>query len=102
MVMIFQSEKARKQLMGKGFVFTIRRPERKCGKDWATNKRGGKKITDIAIFTIDDSFSLTEQFLALYVVHSGFTSAKEWIEECRRLDPDIDKWWGELYCVVKI
>lgn len=104
--MIFSSEKARKHLLEKDFVLTFRTLHptgRRLGKDWATDKRCGKKIADILVFSEYRSFRPSPSSLALYVAYSGFDSVDEWIEEIKRLNkPDslIDM-SGEVFCIVK-
>jgi len=84
MVMIFQSEKARRFLLEKGFVFTFRAHRRKkVGRDWITARRGGRKIADVEVKE-EGIFNPSE--LKPYVRHSGFKSISEWIEEIRRLN----------------
>ena len=50
MVVIFQSEKARRFLLENGVVFTFRSKRRKkLGEDWITDRRGGHKIADALV-----------------------------------------------------
>lgn len=103
MVMIFQSEKARKQLMEKGFVFTFRyiiiSDDRKLGKDWITDKRCGKKIADVIVSLASRPIFPIPMSLIPYVFASGFDSVEEWVEEIKKYARDD---YGEIYCVVKI
>lgn len=105
MVMIFQSEKPRQHLLEKGFVLTFRKLHmsgRKLGKDWITDKRCGKKIADVLVFSEYATVKPTREMLAPYVNYSGFDSVDEWIEEIERLNrPDtLICLTGEIFCVV--
>jgi hypothetical protein len=76
MVMIFQVQEARDQLLKEGIVCTFRKKQHKEGKDWATDKRCGKKIADI---TIEKLFVVEcPEDLRNYADQSGFKSAVEW------------------------
>lgn len=102
--MIFSSEKARRHLLEKGFVLTFRtlHPNRKLGKDWITNKRGGKKIADVLVFSEYGMVKPIPEMLKPYVRFSGFSSVDEWIEEIKLLSkPDeFIGLTGEIFCVV--
>ena len=103
--MIFQSEKSRKQLLNKNIVFTFRKvcPEqRKLGKDWATDKRGGEKIADIMVFSDGRFIKPIPKLLEPYLLFSGFDSVDDWIDEIKRLNKpdDLIGFTGEIYCVV--
>jgi len=105
MVMIFQSEKARKHLLEKGFVFTFRTLEwsdKKLGKNWINAKRGGKKITDVIICLASMPLYPNQLTLSSYVFGSGFVSVDEWIDEIKKLNKsdEITGLTGEIYCVV--
>ena len=59
-------------------VYTFRWNKRKqTGKDWANEKRGGKKIADV--FIDEPRLIESESDLALYVSQSGFKNVKEWL-----------------------
>jgi len=82
MVMIFAHPKVRAYLLEHGRVYTFRKlhPKtlngirRKMGKDWATDKRGGKKIADIEVTLIAlVDVENMELILTKYVKESGFT-----------------------------
>ena len=97
-VMIFSSEKARKHLLEKGFVFTFRAKRRPTGRAWITDKRGGKKICDAFVFEI-----LKTDLLGLhhFTPFSGYDSWEEWVDDIFRLNRKrIYSGW--LYYVEKI
>ena len=98
MVTIFNSEKAREQLRTMGEVVTFRLKERKVlGDDWATDKRGGKKIFDIFVDIEEENIAPCE--LGDYVGSSGFKTLKEWIAEINRLHKCEEDVKGFLYYV---
>lgn len=95
MVIIFQSEKARSFLLENGFVYTFRVHRRKrTGRDWMTDKRGGRKIADVFIEEIG-CFRPTG--LLPYVEYSGFDSYREWQEEIVALNRNVYPNRGWLY-----
>jgi hypothetical protein len=100
MVIIFQSEKARDFLLFWGWVFTFRtRKRKKLGRDWMTDRRGGKKIVDVwVLYWAKVHISkLTRQ----HVKYSGFETKKEWLEEIKRLNHGILPEVGYVYKVEK-
>jgi hypothetical protein len=99
MVMIFQNEKARRQLLICGFVRTFRTKRRKLGKDWATDKRCGKKICDIEVVQELRITSWVE--LSGYVRASGFDSLSQWLEAIKQLRAKMKNIRGWLYYVRK-
>lgn len=93
MVMIFQNPKARNQLLENGIVYTFRTKPHSLGKDWATDKRGGKKIADINIermemisggYLIRDN--TLRPLLLKYLKESGFDTISEWINVIKILN----------------
>ena len=111
MVMIFQSNKALKHLMEKGYVFTFRifkNYNRKLGRNWITDKRGGKKIADVIICNATDYLIKPIPIhLKDFVFASGFNTTTEWIEEIKRINiPTKEEkeygLLGEIFCVVKV
>ena len=83
MVIIFQSEKPRRFLLENGIVFTFRLHRRKSvGRDWMTDRRGGRKIADVYVEEVGLFNSLK---LDPYVPYSGFASVEEWNEEIKRI-----------------
>jgi len=75
MPIIFMNEKARKQLLENGIAYTLRQHARKTkGKDWATDKRGGKKIADVYI-KLERRASICD--LMPFIGQSGFNSLDE-------------------------
>jgi len=89
MVMIFQNEKARRQLLEKGVVYTFRKKPHKYGRDWATDRRGGKKICDIEVVWRTEA---SPSMLHLFVKDSGFKSLREWKEAIRELGMRESDW----------
>lgn len=86
MVMIFQVQEAREQLLKKGLVFTFRKHLRKTGKDWATDKRCGKKIADINVRYVERIDFPSE--LDPYAGESGFQSLEDWLKAIRKKYPE--------------
>ena len=88
MVLIFKSKKALDFLLKHGEVITFRLHERKAGKDWITDRRGGKKIADVEVVLLEETktphdFNKFQQ----YVDKSGFDSIEEWLSEIIKLNP---------------
>ena len=106
MVMIFNSEKALKYLLEKGYVFTYRTYtgyNRKLGRNWIVKKRGGKKIADVIVSLATDSMIQPfPTYLQDFVSRSGFNSTAEWIDEIKKLNKPSEKAGliGEVFCVV--
>ena len=81
MVMIFANKLVREYLLDKKLVYTYRKNHRKTedgirpqiGRDWATDRRTGKKIANIHITPMEptDSQNMRE-VLAKYFRDSGF------------------------------
>ena len=96
MVLIFKSSKALSYLLNHGCVYTLRAKKRREGRDWVTNKRGGKKIANVLIKYVGEvkisetgSTVLTKcgvRLLEEYVCRSGFWSEEEWLNEVRKLN----------------
>ena len=104
MVMIFSNEKVREYLLENGLVYTYRKNHRKTpdgirpqiGRDWATDKRGGKKIADIYITPIEPVDCKTmKNVLRKYARDSGFyigsdfhhESVSRWVRAINSLNP---------------
>jgi len=83
LVMLFVNEKACSRLLTKGSVVTFRHQHHRVGRDWFTDKRGGKKIADIDIEQIGRVYRA--QDLAPYLVESGFESLEDWLKAIERL-----------------
>jgi len=107
-VMLFKSHKALAYLLRHGYVYTIRAKKRPEGKDWVTNKRGGKKIANVfvkyvGVVRIEETGSIVltkcgVRLLEEYVRKSGFWDEQEWLEEVRKLNGTLpDK--AHLYFV---
>jgi hypothetical protein len=99
MVMIFENPKARQQLLSKGIVYTFRKHEHVTGKDWATDRRCGKKICDINIELVKKITDADE--LLPYVSESGFKDFTEWLLTIQSLNPKMREIRGYLYKVTK-
>jgi len=98
MVMIFRSKKALDYLLQTGSVVTFRTKKRYYpNKEWVTDRRGGKKIADVAIYYITEVEISDRKRLEAYVYRTGFDSVDEWIAEIRKLHGDVK--YGHLYLV---
>jgi len=114
MVIIFSDPNARHQLLEKGLVYTFRKNLRKNSdyekprRDWATDRRGGKKICDVKITLLKgwSVFSLVgfPNFSPLipYVEWSGFKTIDEWVDAIKRLNGGNFPQFGWLYKVCKV
>jgi hypothetical protein len=98
--MIFADENARRQLLEKGVVYTFRTHPHKVGRDWATDKRGGKKICDIKVELVEE-IRIPQQLIK-YCRDSGFKYTTDWWEAIHRLNPKLKKIEGYLYKVTKL
>jgi len=105
MVMIFSNPIVRAYLLAHGLVYTFRKRHPKTadgvrlktGKDWATNKRTGKKIANILVTPIEpiDSTNMG-RILTKYVSESGFYighgrvdyAVVAWARAINSLNPD--------------
>ena len=96
MVIIFQSRKALNFLLENGFVYTFRARQRKTGRDWVTDRRGGWKLANVYIQLIG---SMGVESLETFEECSGFNSVKEWIDEIKRLNKGKLPHVGFLYLV---
>lgn len=97
-MIIFSNHKARERLLKKGIVYTFRvRRRRKLGRDWATDRYGGKKICNVMVFEVG---SYAPKQLYPFVKESGFNSLDEWVEEIKSLNDGLPE-TGWLYLVVK-
>jgi len=105
MVMIFAHEKVREYLLEHGLVYTYRRHHPKTadgirpqiGRDWATDRRTGKKIADISVTPIIPIDILNMgKVLAKYVRDSGFyigygridEAVSDWARAINALNPN--------------
>jgi len=88
MVMLFKSRKALDFLLKHGEVVTFRLHERKTGKDWITDRRGGKKIADVEVVLLEKvrKPSYRATYFQKYVHKSGFDNVKEWWDEIVKLN----------------
>ncbi len=96
MVLIFKSQKALNFLLENGEVYTLRPKIRKEGRDWITNKRGGRKIADAEVKLIGVCATTNRRLvveidtgsiksLEDYVEKSGFSSVEEWFAEGNKI-----------------
>lgn len=102
MVMYFKSEKALEFLLKNGVVYTLRSKRKKIiGWDWIKTSRNGRKVADVFVeevgrVTFPGCYGIAKERLPIkkrtvdytdtsqiepYVEYSGFSSAKEWLEE---------------------
>jgi len=112
MVIIFSNEKARNQLLNEGVVYTFRKNRRKqfekmpehrqrqgfAVTDWATDKRMGKKITNVIIneygpHRLEEPGPYSLDDLAPYTQWSGFNSLEEWKEAILEFSPGLENGW---------
>ena len=99
LVMIFQVEKARRYLLTHGEVYTFRTHKRKkTGRDWITDKRGGKKICDVTITLVREVKAGTID-LVPFAEKSGFSHAWDWTHEIFKLNPKLKAIRGYIYHV---
>ena len=96
MVIIFKSRKALKQLLENGFVYTFRAKQRKTGRDWVTDRYGGRKIADVYVQLVASG---GVESLEGFEEGSGFGSLSEWLEEIKRLNKGRLPKRGFLYLV---
>jgi len=96
MVIIFSHPKVREFLMKNGIVYTYRKMHPKTpdgirpqiGKDWATDRRTGKKIMDVFITPVQIVLnSQSPDLFRKYVGESGFSSFMEWSLAIKYLNP---------------
>lgn len=89
MVIIFKNKKARDFLLRKGFVYTLRPKRKRVGRDWLTDKRGGKKIAEVKIEFIKMITKDNIEDLKEYAPYSGFESLDEWLKEAYKLNGSL-------------
>ncbi len=105
MVMIFANPKVRNYLLENGVVYSYRKHHKKTldgvrpqtGKDWATDRRKGRKIADINITSIEPVDALNMgRVLTRYARQSGFykghgrvdDAVSEWAKAINELNPN--------------
>ena len=98
MVMLFENEKSRQQLLTKGEVFTFRVKQHKEGKDWATDKRLGKKIADINVVSYG-KVKLEDLDTPSILELSGFANMIGWTTAIIMFNKGIAPESGYLYYV---
>jgi len=90
--------------MNKGTVYTFRWNKRKrTGRNWANEKRGGKKIADINIEEVGEIHPLPI-LLAPYRPQSGFDCEWDWYDKILEMnhdDPDASGWLYKVTLVSK-
>lgn len=98
MVIIFNSEKARRFLLSCGMIFSFRKYKRKMiGKDWMNDKYRGKKIADVDVQFVKKV--KVSELTGQYLKYSGFETHEEWLEEIKRLNHGILPEIGFIYKV---
>ena len=98
-VISFSVLEARIQLLENGVVYTFRWKQRKqVGKDWANEKRGGKKIADVFIEEVA-KFMPNMHPLIDYYKESGFSHWWMWFNKIMELKPKNHGPDGWLYKV---
>jgi hypothetical protein len=111
MVMIFAVKEAREQLLNKGVVITFRayreNHENLGKKDWATDKRCGKKICDIYVALLENCAGenmTSVGDLAPYLPLSGFKCMAEWDEAINLVNHTKENplVWGEAFIVFNL
>jgi len=100
MVMLFMNARVRNLLLSKGYVYTFRVKRHKTGKDWATEKRTGKKLCNIRIQ--DERPILDASQLQQFVSASGFKTLEEWVQAIRERNPKLRDIQGWIYLVSKL
>ena len=103
MVMIFSNWRVREYLLEHGLVYTYRKNHKKTadgirpqtGRDWATDRRTGKKIADINVTPMEPIDSLNmRRVLTKYAKESGFhqdswfNAIFEWTMAIKSLNPN--------------
>jgi len=98
MVILFQSKPVLEHLLKHGIVYTFRtRLRKKTGKDWCTDKRGGKKLYDVEIYYMKPADG--DKDLESYISDSGFNSINEWKNEIKKLNKTEFMPCGYIYMV---
>ena len=85
----FYSEKALRQLLDSGIVYTLRGRPRRTGLARMASKSGIVGLAQVRLIGIVD-LSRPDS-LKPYLAHSGFNSIGEWVSEFKRLNGDVDK-----------
>jgi len=112
MVIIFQNRQVLEYLLEHGKVYTYRKGferRKRIGRDWATDRRCGKKIADVGIRVVssisrenilgalsqgDDDGSFYEQ--------SGLSTVENWIQAIKDLNRGEIPEYGWLYRVTLV
>jgi hypothetical protein len=97
MVMLFMNEIVRKFLLAQGYVYTFRVKRHKLGRDWATEKRTGKKLCDITIQ--EERPILDGDELQQFAHGSGFETGEEWAKAIHERNPKLKDIQGYVYLV---
>ena len=85
----FYSEKALRQLLNTGIVYTLRARPRRTGLARVASRSGIVGIAYIRLVSVVD-LSRPDS-LKPYLAYSGFNSIGEWVREYRRLNGNVDK-----------
>jgi len=99
MVMLFMNPTVRNFLLSKGYVYTFRIKRHNWGKDWATDKRAGRKLCDIFVENEWRVSGIND--LRPFVHASGFDSIGEWVEAIKQFNPKLKFLEGFVYLVCK-
>ena len=85
----FYSEKALRQLLNSGIVYTLRARPRRTGLARVASRNGIVGIGHVRLIGIID-LSRPDS-LRPYLAYSGFNSIGEWVSEYKRLNGDANK-----------
>ena len=104
MVIYFNSENARKELLSSGVVITARKTRRGTGNTIAVYTTPDRFRHDIGWVNVQllDECDRTNirEILGKYVKNSGFDSVGEWINEIRKLNSN--RWMPEYMFLFKV
>ena len=105
MVISFSLEKPRKQLLEKGYVYTVRKKRRKrTGRTWWNKGRLQPKEGDVDVSEMGE---VQRYDLKGYVEGSGFNTMKEWCEAIAdvnnwpELKPGVKLWFYAVYTLIE-
>ena len=103
MVIIFQNRQVLDHLLKTGEVYTYRRAPKRLGRDWATDRRCGKKVADVYIHLIAKVTreSIPEE-LDKVSPQSGLNTVESWMQAIENLNRGEVPEAGWLYHVVLV
>ena len=110
MVIIFQNRQVREYLLEHGKVYTYRKGferRKRVGRDWATDRRCGKKIADVDIMVVSSRISRENILEALsqgdddgpFYGQSGLSTVETWVQTIKDLNRGEVPEYGWLYRV---